>query len=284
LRRAGFDNFGPVTAVARRGRVVARRVLDGARLLLPQSCALCGAPSRNRLLCGDCHAALPWLGPACPRCALPVADGVSDALTCPGLRPGADRYPGEGNAGAQCDGPKACMTCRRHPPGWSSAVAAWRYEYPVDRLLQGLKYGGRLALAEPLADALHDAVASGREAPPDVLVPLPLAPARQRVRGFNQAQLVAARLSRRLGTPVVQGLDRVRDAGPQAALPLSRRADNVRDAFRGRRCVAGLRVALVDDVLTTGATLAAATGAALAAGARDVRVYVVARTLPPEAT
>jgi ComF family protein len=227
----------------------AARVLDALRIALPQACALCGAPSGRRLLCGACREALPPIGPACPRCALPAA----------------------------ADGP--CASCLRRPPPWSAACASWRYAFPVDRLLHGLKYGGRLALAEPLAEGLAAAVLAQRGTLPDRLVPLPLAPARQRERGFNQAQLLAARVARCIGVPVLRALERVRDAGPQAALPLERRAANVLGAFAATADVKGLRIALVDDVMTTGATLAAAARAARDAGARGIEVWVVARTL-----
>jgi ComF family protein len=153
----------------------------------------------------------------------------------------------------------------------------------VDRLLQALKYGGRLALAEPLADGLADALSAAGTPMPDAIVPLPLAPARQRTRGFDQARLIATRVSRRLRIPVVAALARVRDAGPQAALPLRARAGNVRDAFAASPALAGARIAIVDDVMTTGATLAAAAKAARAAGAVQVDAWVVARTLPPAA-
>jgi ComF family protein len=228
----------------------ASRVLEGLRLLLPQACALCRAPSGMHLLCPGCRASLPRLGPACPRCALPSRQGL------------------------------VCGECLRRPPAWSVAVAAWRYAFPVDRLLQGLKYGGRLALAQPLAGGLLEAVVASGAPLPDCIVPLPLAPARQRQRGFNQAHALCAPLARALRLPLARGLARVRDAGPQAALALDRRAANVRDAFVGEPSLARSRIAIVDDVMTTGATLAAAATAARRAGAADVQVYAVARTLP----
>jgi len=217
---------------------------------MPQCCALCRSPCASALLCAGCHAALPGLGAACARCALPGDASV-------------------------------CSRCLRRPPAWTHAVAAWRYAYPVDRLLQALKYRGRLALAEPLADGLAQAVLARGAALPDFVVPVPLAASRQRERGFDQARLLAARVAQRSGIALAPALVRVRDSGPQAALPLAARAANVRDAFVARVALHGARVALVDDVMTTGATLAAATQALRGAGASGVEVWVAARTLPP---
>jgi len=230
---------------------VASRSLCAVRVLLPQACALCHAPSAAALLCGDCIAALPALGPACPLCALPGDEAVP------------------------------CAPCRRHGRPWQRAVAAWLYAFPVDRLVQQLKYGRRLALADALGAGLAAAVGCAGPPWPDAIVPLPLAPARQRERGFNQSQLIARTLARQLGLPLVHGLVRVRDDGPQAALAGLRRVANMRGAFAARAALDGLHVAIVDDVMTTGATLAAATRAARDAGAARVDVLVVARTLPP---
>jgi len=224
--------------------------LRALRACLPQACALCRAGCGNTLLCAACSAALPMLGPACVRCALPGVEAL-------------------------------CAGCARRAPPWLRACAPWRYAYPVDRLLQALKYGGRLALAEPLADGLAAVVAQRTDALPDAIVPLPLAPSRQRARGFDQARLIALRVGRQLRIPVLGALSRVRDSGPQAALPLAARAANVRDAFAANATLAGARIAILDDVMTTGATLAAATHAAQRARAAAVEVWVVARTLPP---
>ncbi|MEO5766636.1 MAG: phosphoribosyltransferase family protein [Casimicrobiaceae bacterium] len=167
------------------------------------------------------------------------------------------------------------------PLPFSAAVAAWVYAFPADRLIHAFKYGGQLALAEPLADALCDAVARRAGSIPDALVALPLAPSRQRERGFNQAGEIARRVAVSIGRPLIAGLARTRDAPPQASLAWSQRARNVRGAFEASACLAGRRVAIVDDVMTTGATLAAAALAARRAGALDVEAWVVARTLPP---
>ena len=114
---------------------------------------------------------------------------------------------------------------------------------------------------------------------PDRIVALPLASARQRERGFNQAQEIAARVSRQLRLPIARALTRIAGGPPQAALSWSERAANVRGAFAARADVHGARIALVDDVMTTGATLAEAARTLARAGAARVECWVVARTL-----
>jgi predicted amidophosphoribosyltransferase len=118
---------------------------------------------------------------------------------------------------------------------------------------------------------------------PVALLPLPRADARRRAGGFTPSRLTGAAGARGLRRPLRDVLRRRRDTPPQAALALAERSANVQGAFAASASLAGLRVAIVDDVMTTGATLAAATHAARAAGAREVEVWVCARTLPPDA-
>ncbi len=175
-----------------------------------------------------------------------------------------------------------CGDCFVSPPPLRHVVAAFRYAFPVDRMVQALKYGGQLAVASCLGDALAYAVLQQRMpdvAVPDIVIAMPLAVARQRRRGFNQAGEIARRAARALDLRCESGLRRVRDTPPQASLPWAARARNMRDAFAATRRFDGKRVALVDDVMTTGATLHAAARVLRQAGAASVDAWVVARTL-----
>jgi ComF family protein len=157
-------------------------------------------------------------------------------------------------------------------------VAAFRYEFPVDALIQRLKYGSQTVIAGYLADVLADAVAG--EAGPDLILPMPLHPLRLRERGFNQAVLLARQLSQRLGIALDStACRRVRDTRPQVDLPLGERRRNIRHAFACNADLGGRRVVLVDDVMTSGASLDELARVVVQAGAAEVSVWVVARAL-----
>ena len=235
-------------------RALRRRITGIARFALPQHCELCAARAGSELLCEACDEGLPRVIAFCPTCALPSADGA------------------------------VCGACLAHPPPWSRATAALVYAFPVDRLLQQLKYGGRLALADWAGETLAGAVGTSlvsRPAPerPDRVVALPLAASRQRERGFNQAREIAVPVARAVGLPLTISLIRIAGTAPQATLPWKERAKNVRGAFAVAGDVRGARIALVDDVMTTGATLAEAALMLARAGAAGVECWVVARTL-----
>lgn len=220
-----------------------------AQSALPQACLLCGARVAGSLICRACGDDMPALPAArCPQCALPAPDG------------------------------HLCGRCLKHPPSFRHTVAAHAYAFPLDALVKHFKYGGNLGLADWCADSLARALAGTPM--PDVVLPMPLHDTRLAQRGFNQAAEIARRLAPRLGVPwLARGCRRVRDTPPQAGLDLGARRRNLRGAFDCRADLAGKRVALLDDVMTSGASLDELARTALKAGATEVWAWVVARTL-----
>ncbi len=146
--------------------------------------------------------------------------------------------------------------------------------------MHAFKYRGRLALAEWFAAAVATAVDESEAAAPDLLIALPLSSARQRERGYNQATEVARGIAAIRGVRLMtEGVRRIRSTPPQAALAWNERARNVRGAFCCDADLTGLNVAVVDDVMTTGASLAEFATMLRGAGAASVQNWIVARTL-----
>jgi ComF family protein len=169
--------------------------------------------------------------------------------------------------------PRRCDHCRRAPPVFAHASAPWLHGGALAEAIHRLKYGGRSELAGTLG-----VLFSGADPPrADVVAPIPLHPQRLRQRGFDHAYLLAREASRRFGLPLRGLLERTRATRAQVGLDRRARELNVRGAFRALRPLEGVRVCLVDDVLTTGATAAAAARALLSAGAARVEVRTLAR-------
>lgn len=230
-------------------------------LVFPAICPVCetrlGAGRRDPL-CGACWAAIVRLTPPwCERCGLPFPTfAPRDAFVSAGL----------------------CQACAIETPGFAWARAAAAYEGVVRDALHALKFGGRRAMARPLGDLIVETLGDAVTTEIEALVPVPLAAGRERDRGFNQAALLAERLGRRLAVPVESGwLRRTRATAPQTELSAGERHANVRGAFSASPAVTGRAVAVVDDVLTTGATASECARALRAAGARCVGVISVAR-------
>ena len=221
--------------------------------VLVQDCLLCGQPDSPAILCRNCADDLPRL-PACrcPVCTLPTLNG------------------------------EHCGRCLVHPPHYDCTLAVFQYEFPLDKLIQSFKYGHRLSLSayfgRELLDAAQPAAASLNL---DMIVPLPLHYARLRERGFNQALELARPVAAGLGLPLDTGVCvRTRATPPQAGLPWKEREHNIRGAFACLRDLSGQRVLLIDDVMTTGASLDECARTLKLHGAAEVTLLIVARTLP----
>lgn len=223
---------------------VAQGVLSA---LLPQECLLCGARGGDALLCADCATTLPSLpAPHCPVCALPTAAG------------------------------ETCGACLKSPPAFDATFAVWRYAFPLDKLVQALKYRHRLALAGFFAAAMIE-----RPRPSgDLLLPLPLSPQRLKERGFNQAMEIARLLAPACGMPLSRNdCNRTLETAPQTSLPWKERRRNVKNAFECQADLTGKAVIVIDDVMTTGATLDEFARTLKRHGAVKVSNWVVARAL-----
>jgi ComF family protein len=217
-----------------------------ANLFFGGVCFVCRG-SAHALLCEACRGELPRLaGEVCPRCALPT--------------------------------PRAalCGRCLSEPPDYDATSAVFAYEFPADALVHALKFRGELALASFLGRALLERISGARV---DCVIPVPLSAKRLRERGYNQAAEIARHLM--AGKMEVDLCIRERDAAPQMELPWAERQRNVRGVFRCKRSLHGATVAVVDDVMTTGATLDEIARTLKRAGAARVVNWVVARTLPP---
>ena len=227
--------------------------LHVADALLPQTCYVCGAQAQGVPVCSDCLGELPRAkGGACPVCALP------------------------GTAGS------ICGACLHQPPAFDATLACFEYAFPVDSMVLALKYQHRLGLADFFAGELMR-VAGELTRRVDVVLPLPLHPRRLAERGFNQAVEIARPLAQASGLALeLAAVRRVRNTVVQAGLGREARLRNPLGAFDCDVPLQGLRILVVDDVMTTGATLGELARCLKQQGAARVDNLVVARTPLPD--
>jgi ComF family protein len=227
-------------------------------LIYPRVCCSCegAVTGEEGHLCWDCAAALAYIAhPFCSICGDPVEGRVDEEFVC--------------------------YACAEKRPYFTRARSAIRYRGVGQTLLRHFKYHRRLWIADELAHLLHACVETYYEAAAfDAIVPVPLYPVRQRERGFNQAETLARLLARTMRKPLMnKNLVRIRPTPTQTHLTARERAFNVKGAFKVRRCSAirGARLLLVDDVMTTGATVNECARELRGAGAGEVFVVTVAR-------
>lgn len=228
-------------------------------LKIEHYCQLCDERCETmQSLCAACEAELPWLGGQCSICALPL--------------PATDL---------------TCGQCLKQPPAFEHVAVPWRFAFPVDSLITRFKHQGRWPLGRLLADHLAHYLQHRYDEGlprPDLLTPVPLARKRLRQRGFNQAQMLANWLSKALDIPTQSALlQRIQDTQPQQELDAASRRRNLRQAFglTDEWQIDGRHVAVIDDVLTTGATAEALARQLKRAGAVRVDIYCLARTPKP---
>jgi ComF family protein len=227
------------------------------RLSLPTQCEICRDWARERV-CEPCRHRFVMRAPRCERCALRVPEGTT-----------------------------VCGACLSHPSPCDSALAALDYAHPWDRLIARFKFNAAIDLASTLAQRLEQAWRTSGQGLPDLLLPVPLSAARLRERGYNQSWEIARRLAPRLGCRAdARLLLRIKDTPHQLAFPVEQRAANVQGAFAIEPArvpeLCGRKVAVVDDVMTTGATVAEIARVLRHAGASEVHAWVLARTPAPE--
>jgi ComF family protein len=227
----------------------ARQMRAVVRSALPQRCFFC-ADSGDSAICVPCSASLPRTSDdACPRCQLP-------------------------SVAAQ-----VCGRCLKRPPRWNTLVAPWRYEFPMDRAL----VAGKRASAFSVYQWFTHAINASRFSAVSVtgIVAVPSSTERLQQRGYNHAELIAELVAKQFNVPMEKNaLVRIRNTETQYHRNWVERRANVRDAFAATRSLAGQHVLLVDDVLTTGATLNELARVALEAGAASVNALVLARAQP----
>ncbi|MFO2462187.1 ComF family protein [Pseudomonas sp. 15FMM2] len=225
-----------------------------------QHCLLCDEiTDASPALCNLCEIELPWLIDHCEVCALPLP--MNDLV---------------------------CGQCQKSPPAFTRVLAPWTYSFPVDSLISRFKHQGRWPLGHLLANLLgqylQDRFETTELLHPDCLLPVPMAGKRLRQRGYNQACMLARWLSKDLNVPVDEHLLlRPHETVAQQELDAKTRKRNLRNAFTlaPDTQVQGQHLALVDDVLTTGATAHSLARLLMQAGARQVDVYCLARTPKP---
>lgn len=221
--------------------------------LLKQICILCASHEGGELgICMPCLSDLSWhTSPQCPQCGL-ISDG------------------------------SVCGSCLKAPPSFDATHALFSYDYPVDKLLQHYKYKETLHLANTFASLLANKIQpSTHSLKIDRIIPMPMHVTRLKQRGFNQALEVARLMSNNMQIKLdYQSCQRIKYTPPQASLSLKERIKSIRGVFNCAQSLQGLNIALVDDVMTTGASLNELAKTLKQAGAAHVECWVIARTLP----
>jgi ComF family protein len=228
-----------------------RRVL--AQALFPSNCVLCGGAGDDDIdLCHGCAADLPRNEPACIVCAEPLAGANS---------------------------PSICGACLHDPPPFCRSFVPFRYAYPLDHLVRGLKFRNELACGRVLGQMFARSVLERAVPMPQAIVPVPLARRRYLQRGYNQASELALAIRRATGVAVVSDVAiRQRETVEQAGLDRKARRRNVTGAFATVAPLLARHVAILDDVVTTGSTVRELAAVLRGAGAQQVEVWAIART------
>lgn len=224
-----------------------------SHLIFKQNCVMCAASTKSELcLCKECIDSLPLApNPSCPQCGLNTQG-------------------------------ETCGNCLKHAPHYDATQALLSYGFPADAILQHYKYSNALYLSETFGYLLSDNILNANC---DVIIPMPLHITRQQSRGFNQSLEVAKVVAQQLNIPLDSAsCSRIKNTVPQASLPLKERLKNMHGAFQIKSDIAsdtikGKRIAIIDDVMTTGSSLNELAKTLKKAGAMHVECWVIARAL-----
>ncbi len=217
--------------------------------LLPQSCFLCGYPQANRALCDACLHQLPKISNPCFRCGLPLPS------------------------------PGSCGACLAAPPPFQRTFCLWQYRWPTDVLIQGFKFHARFELLPLFANQLASRIQQSGPPYPTALVPVPLSSERLKERGFNQSRLLANSLTSLLPNhPEHIHVGRRHQETHQTDLPAKHRMNNLKNAFYLTHATNHHHVAIVDDVITTTATIKSLAQLLTNSGIQQIDVWAIART------
>ena len=241
----------------------------GLLRLIQSQCILCGdqitlkdtkSDTTTADICQFCRTHLPWLNDHCLRCALPLPRPIT----------------------ATNHRPKLCGQCQQKPPPWQRATAAWIYQQPIASLVTQLKYQRQYTHGRALAKLAAPiwAHSTTTQSKLDWLMPTPLHWYRSLRRGFNQSLLITQYASQELGIPIYHGIKRKKYTPSQQLLNAKKRRNNLQGAFSITHpaLIKGRSIALIDDVMTTGSTAHEITQTLLRAGAKDVYIWILART------
>lgn len=217
--------------------------------LVPGICYLChGTTEATAILCADCNADLPGIGTACARCGVPLKHGL------------------------------VCRSCHTRPFAVDRTIAPFSYRYPLNRLVRQLKYHQQTILAKALGQALARKISKVCTSLPECILPLPLHRNRHMLRGFNQAVEIADVVGQAFSIPVDNRLlSRTINTRPQVGLAPAARQRNIKNAFKVTAGPAYEFVAIVDDVITTGATVNEAARVLKLSGIKRVEAWACAR-------
>jgi ComF family protein len=225
-----------------------------ANAVFQQNCLLCASSQANRIgLCETCLIDLPWHPKtSCPQCGLASNGGI-------------------------------CGSCISSPPDFDATSAVFLYRFPIDAMMQRYKYGNMLSLYETFGQLLKEKAQLGslNNSHVDLIIPMPMHPTRLKERGFNQALEIAKVLTKNHAEKLdYKNVIRQKLTPPQASLPLKARVKNIKGAFSVNGTLSGKRIAIIDDVMTTGASLNELAKTLKKVGAVHVECWVIARTLP----